>query len=242
MKDRIYWTNAHNVHIEVPLASIGMRALAYVLDGLIKGLFIIFIVFLITRIFTNIPAIGFIFILFCPYLFYSFAFEALNDGQTPGKRICNVKVTSMTGNAPGAQAYFLRWIFRLIDFNLVSQLVALLTAALSEKRQRVGDMVANTVVVDTKVVRRAMYDTYTSVPEQYVPVYPEAKNLKREDTALIKEIMNMQLGPHRDALVIKMMNKMEQTYHIRSNETPRRLLFTLVKDYNYFKLKEETRS
>ena len=150
-----------------------------------------------------------------------------------------IKVTSPTGQSAGPQSFFLRWVFRLIDFNIISPIVALVAAASSKKRQRIGDMVANTVVVNTKVIRQAMLETYTTLPSGYQPIYPEAKNLQREEIAIIKDIMKMEMGPQKDELTQKVYAKIIETYGIHSFDPPKRVLFSLVKDYNYFKLNQE---
>lgn len=239
MKDHIVWTNAHNVRIEVPLASIGMRAIAYLLDSVIRWTFIIVLGYVLIQLLELEPSPWTILILASPYLFYSLFFEMFNDGQSPGKRICHLKVTSPHGRPAGGQSFFMRWVFRLIDFNIITPVVALVAAASSEKRQRIGDMVADTVVVDTKVLRQALYETYTAVPSEYEPIYPAAKNLHRDDIALIKDIMKMEMGIAREAMVLKLYNKLLAAHHIVTTDPPRRVLFSLVQDYNYFQLNAE---
>jgi uncharacterized RDD family membrane protein YckC len=238
VKDSVIWHNAHNVRIEAPLASVGTRIIAYLLDSVIKGAFILALIFTFNKLFVQVPNMWMIFFLCTPYLFYSLLFELLNDGQTPGKKICQIKVTSQSGAPAGGQSFFLRWIFRMIDFSLITPVVALISAAMTEKRQRIGDLVANTVVVNTKILRRSKYDTYKSLPQTYEPVYSEAKNLSRSDISVIQDIIKMEMGPTRDALVIKMYNKLVETHHLESKDPPRRVLHSLVQDYNYFKLNE----
>ena len=69
-------------------------------------------------------------------------------GQTIGKMATGIKVvTEATGQAPpGIAAAAIRTVLRLID-GLFSYLVAFITVLASGKRQRLGDMVANTLVV-----------------------------------------------------------------------------------------------
>ena len=232
----ISWTNAHNVMVTVPMASIGTRMVAFILDGIIKWAYIAVLIFIVSELFVQDPGPWSVFILVSPYIFYSFLFETLNDGQTPGKRICKIKVTAIDGQQAGSQAFFLRWIFRLIDFSLISPIVALLTAAMTQNRQRLGDLVANTVVVDTRIMHKAKYDAYTDLPQSYRPRYKQAKRILREDIVLIKDLLRMEMGPVRDGLVQKLYDKICSTYQIHTNDPPRRFLFTLVKDYNFYLL------
>ena len=70
-------------------------------------------------------------------------------GQTIGKMATGIKVvTEATGTTPGVAAAAVRTVLRLVD-GLFSYLVAFITALTSSKRQRLGDMAANTLVVRT---------------------------------------------------------------------------------------------
>ena len=79
--------------------------------------------------------------------FYHLAFEVLNNGQSPGKRIMNIKVVTLHGRTPKAQDYFLRWIFRLLEITGCLGVVAILYISSTEKNQRIGDLLAQTTVV-----------------------------------------------------------------------------------------------
>jgi uncharacterized RDD family membrane protein YckC len=75
-------------------------------------------------------------------------------GQTLGKVVAGVEVVSeATGRAPGVRAAALRTLLRLVD-GLFTYAVAFLAVLASDKRQRLGDMVANTLVVRTSPARR----------------------------------------------------------------------------------------
>ena len=68
-------------------------------------------------------------------------------GQTLGKMALGIKVIREDdGRAPGTRAAVLRTVLRLVD-SLGSYLVAFVVAIVSDKNQRLGDMVAKTLVV-----------------------------------------------------------------------------------------------
>ena len=70
-------------------------------------------------------------------------------GQTIGKMATGIKVvTEATRANPGVAAAAIRTVLRLVD-GLFSYLVAFITVLISSKRQRLGDMAANTLVVRT---------------------------------------------------------------------------------------------
>jgi uncharacterized RDD family membrane protein YckC len=70
-------------------------------------------------------------------------------GQTVGKMLLGIKVINeATGGAPGMAGATLRTVLRVVD-GLFGYLVAFIVVLSSAKRQRLGDMVARTLVVRT---------------------------------------------------------------------------------------------
>ena len=68
-------------------------------------------------------------------------------GQTLGKMALGIKVVRESdGLAPGTRAAVLRTLMRIVD-GIGSYLVAFVVALVSDKNQRLGDMVAKTLVV-----------------------------------------------------------------------------------------------
>ena len=88
--------------------------------------------------------------------FYHLAFEVLNNGQSPGKKIMSIKVVTLHGRTPKAQDYFLRWIFRLLEITGCLGVVAILYVSSTEKNQRIGDLLAQTTVV--KLRNKQIFD------------------------------------------------------------------------------------
>lgn len=68
-------------------------------------------------------------------------------GQTVGKMLLGIQVVrESTGQTPGMGAATIRTLLRIID-GFFFYLVALIVVLVSGKNQRLGDMVANTLVV-----------------------------------------------------------------------------------------------
>lgn len=87
--------------------------------------------------------------LFClSYLTYYFVPEAL-WGRTLGKRIHKLVVCYPDGKRAGTKAAFIRTILRLFEINpfLLGAFPGGLVVIFSKRKQRIGDMLANTVVV-----------------------------------------------------------------------------------------------
>lgn len=67
-------------------------------------------------------------------------------GMTAGKRIFKIKVIKTNFSPSGLGESLIRHFFDVIDFFLLG-LVALLVASNNPRRQRIGDLVAGTIVV-----------------------------------------------------------------------------------------------
>ena len=92
--------------------------------------------------------LGMLVILAIPALFvaYYVYFEG-SKGQTIGKMVCGIKVVREdTGGLPGTKAALVRTLLRVVD-GMLGYLVGLLFALSSERRQRLGDMAAHTLVI-----------------------------------------------------------------------------------------------
>src|SRR5262245_53868158 len=77
-------------------------------------------------------------------LYYFFALES-GEGQTLGKRLMKIRVVRADGRPAGMGEIAVRTILRVIDNYLIGMIVMLATG---ERRQRIGDLAAGTIVVD----------------------------------------------------------------------------------------------
>lgn len=71
------------------------------------------------------------------------------EGGTPGKFILGIKVVDYDGNRPGILRALVRTLTRLVEVNpfCVGGLPAGIVALISPRKQRIGDMLAKTLVV-----------------------------------------------------------------------------------------------
>ena len=82
-------------------------------------------------------------------LLVAFAYFTLMEaryGQTLGKMALGIKVVREGGGTIGTREAALRTLMRIVD-SIGSYLVAFVVALVSDKNQRLGDMVAKTLVV-----------------------------------------------------------------------------------------------
>lgn len=70
------------------------------------------------------------------------------NGVTPGMLVLGLRVETLRGGPPRARDYLIRWLLFTVD-GLLLGLVAVVSIAVTERRQRLGDLVARTVVVRT---------------------------------------------------------------------------------------------
>jgi uncharacterized RDD family membrane protein YckC len=69
-----------------------------------------------------------------------------HGGRTPAMGWLRLRLVTVAGDEPPLSAYVVRWLLMVVD-GFVFGLVGLLVMANSTRQQRVGDMVAGTIVV-----------------------------------------------------------------------------------------------
>ena len=223
---------SQNIAIEQPIASIGERIAATLLDMLF--FFGYFIIISIIGAASKTPQL--IAILAIPIAFYHLIAELAMNGQSWGKKIVKIKVTNVNGTQPGFFSYFLRWVFRIIDIMLLFGAVSTIAIILNKKGQRIGDIAANTIVI--RLNEKKTSDTvYTKLPDNYEINYPEVKKLEDKDLYTVKEVLNFLKSSHRnpDAMVLadKTKKALENKMGIAAGIRSEHFLFKILRDYNY---------
>jgi uncharacterized RDD family membrane protein YckC len=107
-------------------------------------------------------------------LYYFFALES-GEGQTVGKRLMKLRVVRADGRPAGMREIGVRTILRVVDNYLVG-LIAML--ATGERRQRIGDLAAGTIVVDASGLAVA-----PAAPVDGDGVRPQPDPVSDEETA-----------------------------------------------------------
>jgi len=79
-------------------------------------------------------------------IFYGFFLEGYWNGYTVGKKVLGIKVVKEDGSECGYTSSFLRNILEIID-GLFYYVIGFIFMASGDKRQRLGDRIAGTVVV-----------------------------------------------------------------------------------------------
>lgn len=237
MSNSVKIQTAQNVELEYPVANVGLRILAYIIDFMCLVVYLIIMGSVIGKITDTVGidntkiALGFIF--FTPLVFYSFLFEKFGNGQTLGKKALNIRVVSKDGSNLTTGQLLIRWLFRVIDIHISYGIVALLTVAIGNKGQRLGDMVGNTCVIHLEREKNVRRTAFQSVNENYIPTYPEVKSLKPSDISTIKEILSNRSDNYYE-LLTETSAHLENTLEIKKGGNSREFLSILIKDYNYY--------
>lgn len=223
-----------NVVIEYPVASLGDRILAYFVDALIIFAYniLVAIILVSSGMFSLVFLIG---LLIIPAFFYHLVFEILMEGQSPGKRQMNIKVVRMDGTPPTIGNYVLRWLLRLIEIDLLSGALAMVTIAVNGKGQRLGDLAASTTVVRlAKEAEVTSSEVFTVAQEEYIPVFQQASQLSDEDIELVQQALEVNKNSGNAEPVLAVTEKIKNTLNIQTDLPPVKFLYTLVKDYGHF--------
>jgi uncharacterized RDD family membrane protein YckC len=78
---------------------------------------------------------------------YFLVSEAAWSGQTLGKRLCHLRVVDLRGGPVSVSQAVLRNLFRIVDFLPICYGVGMVAIFWSSRDQRLGDLVAGTLVV-----------------------------------------------------------------------------------------------
>ena len=234
-----------NVNINFTAASVGERILAYVIDWLIKVAYMItiyqvlFNLFEIEKLFADLDnwsIIAIVLLSYLPVMVYSLLFEALLDGQTPGKRIMKIKVVKIDGYQASFPDFVIRWFFRIVDMNILSGVVALVAIVTSPKNQRLGDMTAGTAVISLKNNVNINHTILENIGSGYQPTYPNVIRLSDNDARIIKDTFQMARKSRDYKTLIKLRNKIIEVVGIKDvqQNNDAEFIDTILKDYNYF--------
>lgn len=239
-------TTSQNIDIDYEVAGLGERVLARLIDMVIFILVFILGVFLASiSVLVNSSGLGFIIsvsIYAALLVFYDLICEIFMNGQSIGKRIMKIKVISLDGGRPTVSQYLMRWLFRIIDFGVGGGVCAIICVAVTEKHQRLGDVVAGTTLVRTEP--RTHIDNVVFVPEtdNYEPVFKEAGTLSESDVTLIQDVINTYVKT-RNAYVVQNMairirNHLSITQPAEMNDM--KFLQTIIKDYSHIVAQAES--
>lgn len=228
---------AQNVAVDYKIASIWDRIAAITIDFLIQLIIFGTGTIIITNLVSGEKAILIsIGVVFVPVIFYHFICETTMNGQSFGKKVMMIKVIKKDGSQPTIGAYFLRWIMRLIEVDMMSGSLALATILINGKGQRLGDMAAGTTVVKIENRSSLKRTILTDLNSNYQPVYKEVSKLNDADIRIIKEVLDQMNKGYEREVFSKMLQKTAGAIAVKMEVMPQQnsleFLNTVIKDYN----------
>lgn len=233
---------SQNIEINYEVASVGDRVLAALIDA---GILFAYFVVVATVLYVldaqlginddglSVIATG----LYVIMLFYDLLCETFMNGQSFGKKVMKIKVVKLDGTQPSIGSYFLRWMLRLVDIWLFTPAVAILAILVNGKGQRIGDIAANTTVVKLAEQVRLSDTIFEAVDNVHTVTYTEVSRLTESDIEIIKEVLKTakEAGPEvARKLQEKTREVLEQKLGVKTGQSTKDFLETLVKDFNAY--------
>ena len=201
---RVKFRTPESIELEFTLAGIGSRTWALIIDYIVLSLTItIFLVvwatisIQLTNLWISIfgsqttqwlLAIAF-FALFVIYAGYFVFFEALWQGQTPGKRSAKIRVIRDNGKPVGLPQAALRALLRPFDELLF---IGVFLIIIGKHEKRLGDLVAGTIVIQNEAPIASTTIEVSEVAKSFSLELLETADLSSmlpEDFAVISEYL-----------------------------------------------------
>jgi len=156
------------VQLALPLAGIGSRFMAGLLDYTICGAVLLIAILAAIALGDELAAtIVAVTAVLAINVVYFTVFEVLGGGRTLGKRATGLRVVTDGGGQVGLRASLIRNIIRLIEFAFLFYTPAVICVLATTNNQRLGDLAAGTLVV-----RDTPLQSVVTAP-QSAPVSPE---------------------------------------------------------------------
>jgi uncharacterized RDD family membrane protein YckC len=197
-----------------------------------------------------------------PIILYHLILEITMNGQSVGKKIMSIKVVNENGGRPGISQFLIRWLLRdvwffllfvlavaatqtndknegvfMIIFVLAYFLVDLILVISSKKSQRIGDILAHTILIRTNTRTSIEETVFQEVSDTYTPLFPQIMQLSDKDINAIKSILETAKKKGDFNMAANASEKIKAHLKIDSPMSPFDFLEVLLKDYNYLSVK-----
>lgn len=203
------------------------------------------------------------YVFFLPILVYHLVLEITMNGQSIGKRIMGIRVVNENGGRASVSQFLIRWLLRVSDVGI---LVLIITMALyqnfgdtektimtllmfgffiadivlvvsSKKGQRIGDILARTILIKTKTKASIEETVFQEVADSYTPSFTQIMQLSDRDINAIKSILETARRKGDYNMAAQASDKIKSHLKIESSLSPFDFLDLLLKDYNYLSVK-----
>ena len=253
-----------NIDLEFEVPEFHRRLFAWIIDLILQVFYLIIAFRLydeyvrdhVSEItFQNDPWVRRILIL--PVILYHMFCEITMNGQSVGKKLLGIRIVNENGGKASLSQFLIRGLIRASDyailvlmFNggnpyiiwiLLASIALLITDIVlvvsNKKSQRLGDILAHTILVNTKTKGSMSETVFMEVADNYVPVFPQIMKLSDRDINAIKSILDTARKKGDFNLAAMASEKIKSHLQIDSPIQPFDFLDTLLKDYNYLSVK-----
>jgi uncharacterized RDD family membrane protein YckC len=142
------------VRLDFEPAGVGSRTVAILIDLCIQGILLLLLVLAAALLEGQAGAIpdwaGLAFVLIAVFVViwgYPIGFETIWRGRTPGKAAMGVRVVTVEGAPVRFRHAAVRAALSLVDFYLTAGAAAVVSTLVTARSQRLGDLVAGTIVL-----------------------------------------------------------------------------------------------
>jgi len=149
LDESITISTPEGLELRLQLAGLGSRFIAGAVDlAIMLALLAILalIVGPVAGLSSGVSGVVYVIGAFVILLFYPILFEVWGPGQTPGKRMSNLRVLRDSGTPVDLPASSIRNLMRLIDGPLLLYIPSIVSIAVTRRNQRPGDVAAGTIV------------------------------------------------------------------------------------------------
>jgi uncharacterized RDD family membrane protein YckC len=250
-----------NIALDFDIAPFHKRLLAYVIDVVILVLYALIARYVLYQVLqlegkyvTGLDIV----VVTIPMLLYHLLSEMIFHGQSLGKKALDIRVMSLDGGDPTMSQYLLRWFFRVWEWPLVFSfiwpslfilfqvfyvglfgIVVVIVIAVTQKNQRLGDLAANTTVVNTKI-NSSIHDTvFMEITQKdYAVKFSQVLKLSDRDINTIKTVLNQSYKSGKYETAHRIADRIKQVLAIETDMDVDLFLEQLIADYNFLATRE----
>jgi len=250
-----------NISLDFEIAPFYKRLLAYFLDLTILVLYAVFMRYFLydgLRLEGEFAMGVDILTVSLPLLLYNLICEIAFHGQSIGKKALGIRVMSVEGGDPGISQYLLRWFFRVWEWPLVFSfvypgfyimlqlvvvgffgIIVVIIIAVTAKNQRLGDLAANTAIVNTRI-NSSIHDTvFMEITQKdYEVKFPQVLKLSDRDINTIKAVLEQTFKSNKYETAHRIAARIKSVLQIETDMEVDIFLERLIADYNYLATKE----
>ena len=203
-------------------------------------------------------------LLILPILLYHVILEVTMNGQSIGKKIMSIRVVNENGGRPSISQFLIRWILRVSDVwiaylliliasdpgvfesgektfavlaALIFVIVDIVLAVSTKKAQRIGDILAKTILIRTNTKGNIEDTVFIAVADSYVPSFPQIMQLSDKDINAIKSILETARKKGDYNMAEAAADKIKNHLKIETTMPAFDFLDVLLKDYNFLSTK-----